>query len=179
MCTSTCTWSGRTWAGKLSPDREARLDALVGWTWDPKAELWEEGHRRLVKYAEQHGTVRVERSHVEEDGYRLGEWVKTQRDSRRKGSLATEREEALAALPDWSWDPKDDAWEEKFRELLAYVEEQGNASVKRDGSSLGGWVKSQRDSYRNGKLREDRFERLDRLPGWVWDRRGPGGQKVT
>ena len=105
--------------------------------------------------------------------------MKKQRDTYRRGKLSEDRAERLSALKGWLWDPIDAAWEEKFSELLAYVEQHGNAAVKRDGSPLGGWVKKQRDTYRRGKLSADRFKRLDKLPGWVWDRRGPGGQEPT
>ena len=165
--------------GSLGPERTERLDRLPGWTWDPVADLWADGYHRLLKYVEQHNTSRVERSYVEDDGYRLGDWVKSQRDTYRSGKLSEDRADRLFKLEGWSWDPINDAWEDKYRELVDYVEQHGNAAVKRDGSPLGGWVKKQRDTYRRGKLSEDRFKRLDKLPGWVWDRRGPGGQEPT
>jgi len=166
-------------AGNLSGERSELLESLSGWSWDPVADMWTDGYDRLVKYVEQHGTSRVERPYVEDDGYRLGDWVKTQRVNQRNGSLGSERAARLAKLLGWTWDPLDDAWEDKYRELLDYIEQNGNAAVKRDASPLGGWVKKQRDSYRSGKLSEDRFKRLDKLPGWVWNRRGPGGRELT
>jgi Helicase associated domain len=37
--------------GRLDVDRERRLEELRGWTWDPRADRWEEGFRRLLDTA--------------------------------------------------------------------------------------------------------------------------------
>ena len=45
--------------GTLDADRQRRLQDLPGWTWDPYADKWEEGFRRLLDYVERHGHARV------------------------------------------------------------------------------------------------------------------------
>ena len=57
--------------GTLDADRQHRLQDLPGWTWDPRADQWEEGFRRLLDYVERHGDARVPRSYTV-DGYKLG-----------------------------------------------------------------------------------------------------------
>ncbi|MDX5962428.1 helicase associated domain-containing protein [Rhodococcus opacus] len=158
--------------GTLDTDRERRLQELTGWTWDPIADRWEEGFRRLLAYVEHHGHARVPQSHTV-DGYQLGKWITAQRHNHAEGTLDTDRERRLQELTGWTWDPIADRWEEGFRQLLAYVEHHGHAHVPRsdmiDDHRLGHWVNKQRAVYANGTLDTDRERRLQELTGWTWD----------
>ena len=42
-----------------------------------------------------------------------------------------------------------------------------------DGYNLGSWVRSQRGTYRRGKLNTERVARLKALSGWVWNAKTP------
>ena len=167
--------------GKLDPDRTARLEALPGWTWDPYAELWDEGFGHLCRFAEREGHSRPPASYVK-DGYRLGQWVSEQRTAYAKGQLASDRVARLEALPGWTWDPRAAQWEEGFGYLCHFAEREGRARVSQswveDGFRLGRWVSKQRATHANGKIASDRVARLEALPGWTWDGRpsrvGPG-----
>lgn len=158
--------------GELDEERERRLCALPGWSWDVRAEQWEEGFRQLKLYVDQHGDARVPKTFVM-DGFTLGVWVAVQRRGFSRGTMEVERRERLEALPGWSWDPFADAWEEGFRWLLDYVAQKGNSLVPRsyvvDGYALGAWVKKQRGIYNRGELAAERERRLQELPGWSWD----------
>ena len=59
--------------GKLSPERIERLEALPGWTWDPRSDRWEEGFLHLAAFVEREGHARVPRDHGK-GGFRLGQW---------------------------------------------------------------------------------------------------------
>ncbi len=158
--------------GTLDSDRQRRLEGLRGWTWDPYSDDWERGFRLLRDYVEQNGHARVLRSY-EVDGFRLGEWVKMQRDKNAKGILDPSREHRLKELQGWTWDPYADRWEDGFRHLLDYVERSGHARVLRndviDGCPIGRWVSKQRARRAKGVLELDRQQRLQALPGWSWD----------
>jgi hypothetical protein len=84
---------------QLSPDlaatRRERLSA-VGFVWDVHQQAWEEGYTFLKKFRETTGHVRVPRTHVTQDGYKLGQWVKIQRKNRQ--SMTAERRNLLDAL---------------------------------------------------------------------------------
>jgi len=158
----------------LSADRRQRLQDLADWSWDPRADDWDEYFRRLVDYAEHHGNVRVPKSY-NVDGYRLKQWIILQRGMHGKGALDVARERRLEQLPGWTWDPYADRWEEGFNRLLDYIEQNGDARVPGkyvvDRYRLGGWVTAQRSFSAKGNLDADRKRRLQALPGWTWDAR--------
>ena len=107
--------------------------------------------------------------------HRLGAWVAKQRSHCNKGRLPKERRQQLEQLPGWSWNPRDDLWEEGFAALEDYVERHGTARVPKDsyvnGVQLGAWVSSQRGEYKKGQLNAERSSRLEALPGWTWNTR--------
>lgn len=159
--------------GALENDRVERLERLPGWSWDPVAELWEEGYRRLAEFVERNGHSCVPNEYTV-DGYDLGNWVNIQRGLHlRGGRLDPERVRRLQELPGWTWDARAEWWEEGYRRLREFVESNGHACVpsscKIDGYRIGGWVNSQRGRYAKGVLDADRQRRLEALPGWRWN----------
>ena len=176
----TATGSGRgsrrsapaTARGRLSGGAElARLEALPGWVWNPLDANWEAGFSHLERFATREGHTRVPASCVE-DGYRLGQWVKTQRVTYRAGRLSGERAARLEALPGWNWDPFDTDWENGFSHLEWFATREGHtrvpASCVEGGYRLGQWARVQRRVYRKGQLPGERAARLEALPGWNW-----------
>ena len=145
--------------GTLDADRERRLEDLPGWTWDPSPTSGRRVSADSCDYVERHGDARVPLSYTV-DGYRLGEWVSTQRDNHAKGTLDADRQRRLQDLPGWTWDPHADQWEEGFSRLLDYVERHGDARVPAsytvDGYQLGQWVSVQRNKHAKGTLDADR-----------------------
>jgi superfamily II DNA or RNA helicase len=156
--------------GTLDADRRHRLQELPGWSWDAIAAQWEEGFSRLLDYVDRNGDARVPARYTL-DGYKLGNWVATQRDRRNEGTLDADCERRLRELPGWTWGPHTDQWEEGFSRLLDYVERNGDARVPYsytvDGCKLGAWVRNQRS--RQDTLDAERRYRLQALPGWTWD----------
>jgi superfamily II DNA or RNA helicase len=158
-------------AGRLSGERAARLEALPGWVWNPRDADWEAGFSHLEWFATREGHTRVPASYVE-DGYRLGQWVGTQRAGYRAGRLSGERAARLEALPGWDWDPFGTDWENGFSHLERFATREGHTRVPagyvEDGYRLGQWVKTQCVTYRAGRLSGERAARLKALPGWNW-----------
>ena len=161
-------------SGRLSQDRQERLEAIPGWSWAPRESRWETGFRRLQSHAQSHGTTRMVRDHVDpDDGFRLGMWAQAQRSAYARGRLPHDRAERLAALPGWVWDANAAAWEDGYRKLAEYVAVHGNCfvptSYRPDGYRLTEWATAQRTFHNKGTLRADLAARLEALPGWVWD----------
>ena len=62
-------------------------------------------------------------------------------------------------------------WDERYGQLIAYKERQGNCNVPigwPENPSFASWCHKQREYYKNGVLSPERIKRLDDL-GFVWD----------
>jgi Helicase associated domain/Helicase conserved C-terminal domain len=154
--------------GGMSAERKARFDAL-GFIWDRHEAVWGEGFEYLRAYASERGHCRVSFSYVTADGYRLGQWVDTQRI--QEGRISPGRRARLDALG-FIWDALTHKWEEGYQHLEAYVNEHGDCKVPLryqcpDGFRLGVWVNKQRQ--KRNKLSPERTARLHAL-GFIWDR---------
>ncbi|WP_280304994.1 DEAD/DEAH box helicase [Nocardia abscessus] len=91
--------------GNLSQERQRRLQALPGWSWNLLADQWEEGFTHLIEFAHHHGHARVPDAFSSADGFRLGQWVGVQRRAHSKGNLSPTRQERLRSIPGWTWNP--------------------------------------------------------------------------
>jgi superfamily II DNA or RNA helicase len=156
---------------KLTQDQINQLEALSDWSWNPSANKWEKGFAYLMRFVEREGHTRVFQDFITEDGFRLGLWVGKQRKNNNRGILKHDRIDKLEILPDWTWDPIADAWEEGFSHLIKFVEQEGHAKVPQvykaeDGFRLGIWVNSQKQNKKNNKLSQDRIDKLETLPRW-------------
>ena len=160
------TWvsNQRTHQKTLLPERRERLVAL-GFVWDSLAALWEEGFRFLEIFRQQEGHCRVPQRHREQ-GFRLGSWVKHQRDD--KDRMSPDRRERLDALG-FVWDPHADRWEEGFHFLEIFRQREGHCRVpqrhREQDFRLGTWVSKQRST--RDAMSPDRRDRLNVL-GFVW-----------
>jgi hypothetical protein len=173
--------------GRLPLERQQLLERLAGWSWDrgrPEWERqWEEHFATLRRFADREGTSRVPRLHSE-DGFMLGKWVQRQRDLFRAGQLSLQQQRSLQELPDWSWDPLVQAWEEGYTRLKRFVERERHARVParhlEENFNLGQWVYVQRRTFKKNTLAPDRVGRLEELPGWIWaTRRAPSKREPS
>lgn len=165
---------------RLDAVRQARLESVPGWSWDPFRDRWEAAFEQLTAFVAEHGSARVPmvKSRRREPGFNLGSWVSRQRSEYRLGKLPPADVARLEALPGWSWDPFRDQWEEMFGVLAGYAATHGAASVPGSlktpsGRSVASWVTRMRGMYRDGDLPGEQAERLAALPGWVWDVSAP------
>lgn len=65
-------------------------------------------------------------------------------------------------------------WEENYYSARAFADIHGHTNIpsryrSEDGLHIGQWVQRQRSLHLRGRLLPERAERLEALPGWVWD----------
>ena len=66
--------------GEMSKERQARLEALTGWSWDPRDSRWEYWYSALEDYVRVNGSARVPRTDRRSGkADQLANWVQTQR----------------------------------------------------------------------------------------------------
>ena len=157
--------------GLLEPGLAARLEGVDGWAWDPRSERWERNFRCLMEIAEHEGHTLFP-ARYEHEGLRVGSWVHVQRQAKKKGSLTEDQERRLETVPNWVWDPTEEAWRRAVEVLMRFVEREGHADVPtnhvEDGYKLGPWAHRARQAKKNGDLSSDRVNLLESLPLWRW-----------
>ena len=188
---------------RISAAQIAKLES-VGFIWHAgkasRNAAWEAMFNRLLDFVEQTGHTRVPYTYPADPA--LGAWVSLQRQAyrfekeRKQGKppgdnsriSATEIAKLDSLRFVWhvgtAW--SNIAWEEKFSELLDFVERNGHAAVPSNCAthpSLGEWAHQQREAYRGGQTRSKakqastqcrisaaRFAKLDSV-GFVWQLR--------
>jgi superfamily II DNA or RNA helicase len=152
---------------KMPSERRQRLEEL-GFIWDEREADWEEGFNYLKLFKNREGHCRVPQRH-KENGFRLGQWISRQRQS--KATLSLVRRQRLEELG-FIWDEREADWEEGFNYLKAYKKREGHCNVpkshKEHEFSLGLWVSDQR--VNKDKMPSTRRQRLNEL-GFVWNAR--------
>ena len=150
--------------GDLSNERIIKLEGLDGWVWDPFETDWQENYQKLVVYANTNGSAKPPTSHQT-----LGAFTQRQRALFRKGKLSAERINLLEILDGWSWDPVESEWKEKYKELVKYVRDTGEANPPQKYQTIGKWVNKQRMLYKQNRLSQERIDLLEILDGWIWN----------
>jgi hypothetical protein len=154
----------------LPTNRKELLEAVPGWQWDIHRDRWDFGFRLLNEFAEREGHCQVPTNNRTDDGFRLGEWVATQRAA--KDGLSDVRKEQLQTLSGWVWNALDEKWETGFRHLTEFANREGHCRFPanyrtNDGYRLGTWVTNQRST--KSDLTAERKVRLEAVAGWSWD----------
>ena len=157
----------RSYKSTLSSEQISRLDS-IGFSWDPRTEQWEQSFAALQEFHKTEGHARVPQS-LNINGLKLGVWANLQRQFNNKGELEAERRDRLDKLG-FSWDPRQEQWEEGFAALVNFLKKEGHCNVSANltfnGLKLGRWVNMQRS--RKYRLSATRIKRLEDV-GFNWD----------
>ena len=136
------TWVNdqRTARHNLEPKELSLLKSLPGWAWDANEFMWEQGFDALRRFSIREGHARPTKDHIE-DGYRLGQWVNSNRSKRN--TMPTERASRLESLPGWIWSATEFQWESAFAALQRFTEREGHSrplknTVKMESESESG-----------------------------------------
>lgn len=147
--------------GELSQEKKELLEK-IGMVWE--VDPFENGLRHAKEYAAEKGNLLVSRGYVCEDGFPLGEWIRSVRGRYSAGRLSPERVRKLEQIG-MAWR----AGEERFFGVLEdcrnYYAAHGDLRVPEDyvgssGVKLSYWLSDRRRDYRKGRLSEEKVELL-------------------
>ena len=155
--------------GQLSFELIQRLNE-IGFDWDPIVTRWDEMFQKLIKFKDDYGHTNV--SQGQPQYKELASWVRNQRDAKEQNRpILAERGNRLDEIG-FVWRLVErDCWENDFETLVAFKREYGHCNVPQKDSRfkrLGKWVNTQRTFHKRGKLKPDRFQKLQEL-GFVWN----------
>ena len=152
---------------KLSTERIERLEK-IGMLWNPRLSRWDKNYNELASFKSQYGHFNILKVHPEKTNF--DHWMKTQRVVYKSGKLSIERIEKLEAIG-FIWDPIDTEWESFFIALCEFKNNTGHCKVPARYSlnkKLGSWVSLIRASFHEGRLPDDKINRLESI-GFDWD----------
>lgn len=153
--------------GRLE-DRYVEMLEEIGIQWGAVyTNRWIEKYEEAKKYYQEKGDLIVPYDYITDNNTHLGVWVSAQRDNYAKKRLTAEQISLLEEL-NMSWDRFKSKWDAAFQKAEEYYDENGNinnipADYRPDGIKLLNWIRTQRSSYNNGKLTQERIEKLESL----------------
>jgi hypothetical protein len=158
--------------GTLCLEKQHRLEE-IGVAWEILVR-WEADVSLLERFKGREGHCNVPRVHTE-DGMKLGSWLNTQRQHKKKGSLQLDRQRRLGEIGivwETSEAETDSTWNEKLSLLQQYRDREGHCHVptlyEEDGVKLGKWLSARRRQRKEGTLDIDKQHRLESI-GVSWD----------
>ncbi len=153
---------------KMLTEEKQKLLENIGIEWTSiKIRTWMKYYNLAKEYYEKHSDLAVHAKYVTKDGFNLGVWISSQRYSRKKGTLSQEQIDLLDNIG-MSWHQFKNKWDLGYDYALKYYEEYGNIDVPMgyenyDGFKLGAWIATQRNKYRNSKLKPTQIQRLEKI----------------
>ena len=170
--------------GKLSSERKELLEQ-IGMRFDTKDndEIWAQMYTLAKNHFEKYGVLKIPTVFKtlngidkDEEGYNLGRWLDSQRQSYKIGKLSKERKKLLDQIG-MRFDTKyyDEIWAQMYALAKNHFEKYGDLEISQDfntlngidkdedGYNLGYWLDNQRRSNKKGKLSSERKELLEQI----------------
>ncbi|MGM9878718.1 MAG: helicase associated domain-containing protein, partial [Bacilli bacterium] len=122
------------------------------------SEKWEKTYEKVKKFYEENGRF-------PKRGEECGNWLNTQRQSVREGKLSEERMKKLEEIDkDWNKSKEEinsEKWEETYEKVKTFYEENGR--LPKQTEECGGWLNKQRQSFKKGKLSDEKIKKLEEI----------------
>jgi superfamily II DNA or RNA helicase len=96
-----------------------------------------------------------------------GQWRSRQCIAYRMKKIAVERIRLLEAIPLWTWEVQEEAFETNVARVTAFVEEHNRLPKKSEDPA--DWIGGQRKAYKRKKLSPQRIRVLEDIPRWSWE----------
>ena len=138
---------------------------------------WDHYFAAASTYYAEHGNLKVPLRYKTPGGLSLGDWVQTQRQTRKEkrtfGTLTQQQIERLDGIG-MVWETRSEtAWARGLEAARRYRQQYGDLQVPSaykdaDGFALGNWIRNTRSRFGSGGLKESQIRELDAL-GMVWN----------
>ncbi|WP_333821450.1 helicase associated domain-containing protein [Ohtaekwangia sp.] len=158
---------------RLSSRQVEKLNDLdFDWLVSDKDLRWLQMFEQLVAFKQEYGHAKVPQDFKGNPA--LGVWVARQRRAKTRGELSADKVSRLEEIGFlWKEDIaklREENWEKKYSELIAYKREHGHIDrikVRKDNYSLGLWIESQIVHQKN--IPSHRKKKLDAI-GFAWSK---------
>ena len=170
--------------GKLSKER-IELLKKIGMRFENKLNKieWEEYYKLAEAYFNKNNNLEIPRSfktldgiNYDENGYNLGGWITTQRQTYKSGKLSKERIELLEKIGMYfSLNRYEKEWLKNYSLAETYFNKNNNLEISqsfktldgttydKNGYNLGVWIYTQRQTYKSGKLSKEKIKLLEKI----------------
>lgn len=153
-----------------NPPTSEQVERLnkIGMVWDFNVDRkWNDAYALAKEYFNKHSDLNVPSEYKCDNGFALGQWVKNQRRSYKKGTLNKGRTVLLNQIG-MVWELTD-GWKYRYDLVMQYYERNGNINISQklivDGVWLGKWLSVQKKLYREGeKLSKEQRALMEQLP---------------
>ena len=171
-------------SGKLNKERIGLLEK-IGMRFENKITKigWQECYKLAKVYFEKNNNLEMphlfktlDGINYNENGYSLGVWINTQRQTYKSGKLSKEKIELLNKIGiRFENKIKIIGWEENYKLAKAYYNQYNNLEIPnsfktldgisydKNGYNLGMWLVKQRQNYKSHKLNKERKELLNKI----------------
>ncbi len=157
----------------LDEERILALESVNGWRWEyPKEEIDQDQiiMDLYTRFVRDTGSSQVPTGTLI-SGVDLHRWIESIRARMAKGTLRTDLQSQLEAIPYWAWKAFDHRWNENFAKFLRYLEtssshEKLTGAIRDPGIAT--WLANQRANKRRGELDDRKILKLESVPNWTW-----------
>jgi len=130
---------------------------------------WDMMYLEAKRYYEENGDLLVPQAYINDNGYRVGQWVNVQRvNYRKKQFLSESRIRRLEAIG-MDWQTADERfWNESYQNCKLYFEQHGSLEgIRTADPHLAAWLVFQRKKYKEGALSTEKIQLLEAV-GMIW-----------
>lgn len=137
---------------KLSTEQIKELND-IGFIWSHAEYLWNE----------QYKAYRIAKESNKPMPTPLTKWAYRQRSLYKENALSEEQIDKLNAL-DFEWGDNDYKWFNQYNQVCDYIKKTGSVEIKKkDNLKFYDWVRSQKRSYKSGRLSKDKIDMLTKI----------------
>ena len=147
--------------GKLSEDKAQKIKD-IGLELDPRKASWDENYEILCRAI--NNGVKINSKTVYED-INIGIWLYNQHQLLKSGKMPEDKIQKLKDIGLEFDTRKIVPWDESYETLCRAIENKVkiNQRTVYEGINIGKWINNQRKLFKNGKLPEDRIEKLRKI----------------